>query len=108
MKDENIKKAAEMLLQGAKMLNLSCPECNNPIYELKDASLICIECDRPVKRNTSDITKEGHEKVSFDLELNDPISKKIQLLGRELLEERDHEKIRNIAKLISDLKKLIS
>ena len=30
------------------MLNLACPECDNPIYELKDGSMECANCEKKV------------------------------------------------------------
>ena len=50
MKDDPIKKAADLLLKGERMLEISCPVCNDPIYQLKDKSMFCVTCDKKVVR----------------------------------------------------------
>jgi len=46
--DANIKKMAKLLREGARMLDLACPVCNNPIFQLKTGEKICIACERKV------------------------------------------------------------
>lgn len=43
--DEAISRAAEILLKGAKMLSLHCPECKMPLFE-KDSKVFCVSCDK--------------------------------------------------------------
>lgn len=45
---QDTKKMANLLKSGYKMLNLSCPVCNNPIFKKKDGEMFCPICDRPV------------------------------------------------------------
>ena len=55
--DEVIAKASELLLQGAIMLSIACPVCRDPIYQLKDESMFCVKCDKPVVRHVENETK---------------------------------------------------
>ena len=48
---QDTKKMANLLRTGYKMLNLSCPVCNNPIFKKKDGEMFCPICDRPVILN---------------------------------------------------------
>lgn len=46
--DADVKKMAKYLREGARMLDLACPECNNPIFQMKTGEKICVVCERPV------------------------------------------------------------
>ncbi len=46
--DASIKKMAKALKEGAKMLDLACPVCNNPVFQVKSGEKMCIVCDRKV------------------------------------------------------------
>ncbi|AHC51233.1 hypothetical protein SUSAZ_04070 [Sulfolobus acidocaldarius SUSAZ] len=38
---DSVKKAAELLRQGATMLDIPCPVCNMPLFRLKSGEVIC-------------------------------------------------------------------
>lgn len=40
-KDAIIKKSAELLRSGAKMLSSQCPACNSPLFQLKTGDIVC-------------------------------------------------------------------
>ncbi|MHA1727166.1 MAG: Sjogren's syndrome/scleroderma autoantigen 1 family protein [Promethearchaeota archaeon] len=46
--EDIIKKMASLLLQGATMLDLSCPQCGNLLYRLKNNKVYCPSCEREV------------------------------------------------------------
>ena len=46
--DAAVKKMAKYLREGARMLDLSCPECNNPIFQMKTGEKICVVCEKQV------------------------------------------------------------
>ncbi|MHA2092213.1 MAG: Sjogren's syndrome/scleroderma autoantigen 1 family protein [Candidatus Kariarchaeaceae archaeon] len=100
--DEVIAKAAELLLQGSIMLNIACPVCREPIYQLKDKSMYCVKCDKPVVRQV-----ENEKKVDQTLSTQiDPIAQKIAQLSRQLERETDQEKIVQLADTIRKLQQL--
>ncbi len=46
--DASIKKMAKALREGARMLDLACPVCNNPIFQAKSGEMVCVSCERKV------------------------------------------------------------
>lgn len=54
---QDTKKMAELLRTGYKMLNLSCPVCNNPIFKKKDGEMFCPICNRPVIFNDTSLNE---------------------------------------------------
>lgn len=46
--DASIKKMAKALKEGARMLDLACPVCNNPIFQAKSGEKMCVSCERKV------------------------------------------------------------
>lgn len=91
----------ELLRKGARMLSESCPECNTPIFQLKDGSLYCAMCDKQVVVVPADADTDAIERQN---RLEDTINKKIKQVQDQLDEEMDPEKI-NI--LLETLQKLI-
>jgi UPF0148 protein len=43
-----MKQMGELLRKGARMLSETCPECNTPLFQLRDGRLICPMCNKPV------------------------------------------------------------
>ncbi|HLN88557.1 MAG TPA: Sjogren's syndrome/scleroderma autoantigen 1 family protein [Candidatus Binatia bacterium] len=54
--DTPVKRGANLLLQGAALTDLSCPECASPLFRLKDGTLWCAKDEKKVI-----IVKEGEE-----------------------------------------------
>jgi UPF0148 protein len=54
-----MKQMAELLRKGATMLNETCPECNTPLFKLKDGSLVCPMCNKPVVYASANADTEG-------------------------------------------------
>jgi uncharacterized Zn finger protein (UPF0148 family) len=63
---EDAKIMADLLKSGHKMLNLSCPICNNPIFQKKNGTAFCSICNRDV------VLVDNHKKR--ENEENKPIS----------------------------------
>ncbi len=59
-KDENIRRMAEFLRQGATMLDKSCPVCSNPLFRLKNTEIYCPSCEKKVLIAKGD---ENHESL---------------------------------------------
>ncbi len=43
-----IKRMADFLRLGAKMLNINCPECNNPLFQLENSEFFCPSCQKRI------------------------------------------------------------
>lgn len=46
-REDAIKRMADALRSGAKMLSEVCPVCNSPLFDVK-GELRCVTCDKPV------------------------------------------------------------
>ena len=96
MTEDLTKKAAEMLLQGATLLSEPCPYCTG-VRVMKDGEALCISCGKkPEKKEIPNPSKKTTplEKI---------FEKKLELLSKELEQEKDHEKQQNILKTINSL-----
>jgi UPF0148 protein len=62
MSNDNIKKMADMLRNGATMLDKYCPKCENILFRLKNKIVFCPVCNLEVKIIKSDMN--GKEQQS--------------------------------------------
>ena len=51
-----VKRGANLLLQGATLTDLACPNCSSPLFRLKDGTLWCAKDEKKVV-----VVKEGEE-----------------------------------------------
>ncbi len=96
MTGELQKKAAEMLLKGATLLGEPCPYCKG-VRVMEKGQALCISCGRePEKKEIQNPSRETTplEKV---------FEKKLEVLSKELEQEKDHKKQQNILKTINSL-----
>lgn len=64
--DIGVKKAAELLRQGATMLDMACPICNMPLFRLKNGDVVC-----PIHGKVYIVKNEEEEKkISFSITLD--------------------------------------
>jgi len=91
------KKAAEMLLKGGTLLSECCPYCKG-VRVMKDGYALCISCGREPEKK--DIPKEKTtEKTKSPVV--ETLQKKIESLSKDLEQENNHEKQREILKSIN-------
>ena len=102
MSKDLTKKAAEMLLNGATLLGEPCPYCSG-VRVMKDGHAFCCGCGRePEKRDIKDkADNEEPELKQPSKSLNEILERKIELLSKELEEEKDHEKQQKILESIN-------
>lgn len=70
---DSVKKAAELLRQGATMLDLACPICHMPLFKLKNGDIVCpthgkvyiVENEEEEKRITSSLVLENLENTLY-------------------------------------------
>ena len=97
-----------MLLNGATLLSEPCPYCSG-VRVMKDGHAFCCGCGRePEKKEIGDIVPNRKKEEEANLEkssesLNEILEKKIELLSKELEEEKDHQKQQNILKSINSI-----
>ncbi len=96
---------ADFLRQGAKMLNLNCPECNNPLFQLKSSEIFCPSCQKSVvlekqaEKNKIVETAET-ENVKKTPSLAEKLRVKLLELSDKLTNEIDIHVIKDILKSI--------
>jgi len=96
--EELTKKAAEMLLQGATLLSEPCPYCTG-VRVMKAGHALCISCGRQPEKKEIPTENTSNEKTSIEK----TFEKKLEILSKELEQEKDHEKQQSILKTINSL-----
>lgn len=114
---EDAKKMADLLRTGHKMLNLSCPICNNPIFQNKDEVSFCGICNREVIMADSVSDKKIEEKeiilnknikqVNLPLKLITVLTDKLNWITQKLDKENQLDIIEKYLKILFDLLNLL-
>ena len=117
--DKGIARAAEWLLKGAKMLQRACPQCEAPLYLLKDNKVYCATCETqvvilgpndPVPPEFEQSSQEKSFSSSEMSQAEKVLSKKLLKLTEDLDEADDVDDIikltEAIEKITGALKKL--
>jgi len=104
---------ADFLRQGAKMLNSNCPECNNPLFKLKNSDIFCPGCQKKVVLERQEQTKTSPETPSKqDVPKTQTLAKnlkwKLQELNDKLANEIDIHAIKDILKAIWLIVKILA
>lgn len=109
--ESNIKKMAQLLRDGATMLDLTCPQCENILFKLKTGRKYCPVCDREVffeeefkkiKHNQSSDVKNEQINLKSEREIvKNKITKICNLID-------NNEQISMIKDLLEILEKLLN
>ena len=88
---------ADILKSGHKMLSLSCPICNNPLFQNKSGTTFCAICNREVllvdkDSNKNDVALKPTvnnplEITNLDSEIKSVIIEKINWIAHKLENE---------------------
>ncbi len=108
---------ADLLRSGHKMLNLSCPICNNPIFQNKDGVSFCAICNREIIVANSISDKNVEEKETIlnknTKQINIPsvlisvLTDKLNWISKKLEKETQLDIIEKYLKIICDLLNLL-
>ncbi|HEA70384.1 hypothetical protein LCGC14_0563390 [marine sediment metagenome] len=114
---------ADLLRSGFTMLNIACPECNNPIFRTKDNEKFCPSCNRKVlfvdkkSYNNKTKTNENVSRLSHISERNidnniidsleEILNAKIKWVAEKLQNETQLELIEKYTQILSNLYDLI-
>ncbi len=119
---EDARIMADFLKSGHKMLSLSCPICNNPIFQNKSGTNFCPICNREVllvdkdsNKNDGDIKSTRNnlvEVANLSSEVYPVLIEKINWIANKLENETQlhiiSEHLELILKLLNVLEKLKS
>jgi len=114
---EDAKKMADLLKTGHKMLNLSCPICNNPIFQNKEGISFCAICNREVimADSVSDkkieeneiIMNKNTKQVNIPIVLITILTDKLNWITQKLEKENQLDIIEKYLKILFDLLNLL-
>jgi UPF0148 protein len=90
----------ELLRKGARMLSDTCPECNTPLFQLNDGSLICPMCNKPVVKVSSDADIEV---ISYQENIEQTLLNKVKEIQIMLEAEKDPQKINALLETLMKL-----
>ncbi len=108
-----IKRMADFLRQGAKMLNINCPECNNPLFQLKNSEIFCPSCqksvllEKPAKKNDLSATSAA-ENMKKKPALAEKLRAKLLELSDKLTNEPDIHVVKDILKSMRLIMKILA
>ncbi len=114
---EDARVMADLLKSGHKMLSLSCPICNNPIFQQKSGTTFCAICNREVllvdkdsNKNDVDIKPTINnplEITNLDSEIKSVIIEKINWIAHKLENETQLHIVNEYLELILNLLKIL-
>ncbi len=90
-KNKLIKKAVQMLLNGATLVSEPCPYCSG-VRVIKDGYALCIKCgNEPQKNKKESIQTNDNININLDV-ITKILHKKLMLLFNEFELETNYEK----------------
>lgn len=95
-----MKQMAELLRKGATMLGETCPDCNTPLFKLKDGSLVCPMCNKPVVVVSADHDTDTIAKQSS---IDQTLMNKINEIQDMLEHEKEPTKINVLLETLMNL-----
>ena len=100
---KTIKEMADLLRQGATLTEHSCPACSSPLFKLRSGDLWCVSCQkRVIIVREGEAEPEANQTPAFS-SLESTILGKIQAIEKQLAEETDVEKMKNLGATLSTL-----
>ncbi len=114
---EDARIMADFLKSGHKMLSLSCPICNNPIFQNKSGTTFCPICNREVLlvdrdsiKDDGDIKSTGNNPVEvtiLSIEVYSVLIEKINWIAHKLENETQLHIISEYLELILNLLNIV-
>ena len=99
MSKDLTKRAVELLLNGATMLSDPCPYCKG-VRILKDGNALCISCGREADQKKLESVSISSNYLTST---NDNLDRKINDLAKELQNETNSEKQKEILHSINEI-----
>jgi UPF0148 protein len=102
-KAKRMRRMAELLKSGAKMLDLTCPQCGTPLFQLSSGEIYCANCDKRVI-----VLKEGERegavvKPLLWEDLEDTLLVKLKELNTRMRREEDADELQRLVRLVFSL-----
>jgi len=102
-KADVLKRMADMLKQGATMLDLQCPVCSSPLFRLRSGEIWCVNCQKRVV-----VVREGERFLTAASDillssLEETLLEKLRELDQMLKIEKDLARLRELGSVLSNL-----
>jgi len=100
---EVLKRMADMLKQGATMLDLQCPACSSPLFRLRSGEIWCVNCQKRVI-----VVREGERLLTAASDillssLEETILEKLRELDQMMRAEKDPARLGELGSVLSNL-----
>lgn len=94
---------ADLLKQGAALIEHACPACSSPIFKLRTGDLWCANCQKRViiLREGESEPKEQDSQVFSSLEKT--LMRKIKEIEEQIEKESDITQLKNLGETLSSL-----
>jgi UPF0148 protein len=92
---------AEMLKQGATLLETPCPACASPLFKLRSGDLWCAKCQKRVVIVKDGESLTGVNRSMFLSALESTILTKIQEIESEIKTKKDLESLQRLGSILS-------
>ncbi|MCW4006726.1 MAG: hypothetical protein NWF04_09085 [Candidatus Bathyarchaeota archaeon] len=101
--DNDIKRMADLLRQGATLTDLACPMCASPLFRLKDGTLWCGKDEKKVVyvKTGEDAGKAAGNSAMDTLEKT--LMAKVQNLENKIGQTDDVEELSKLTTALSEL-----
>jgi len=100
---KDLQNMADLLKQGARLTELSCPACSSPLFKLKSRELWCVKCQKRVL-----VIKEGEtpEEATRSIMLSgveSTVLAKIREVQAKINEEKDPAQLEKLSATLASL-----
>jgi len=100
---KDLQNMANLLKQGARLTELSCPACASPLFKFKSGELWCAKCQKRVIVVKEGETQEEATKPFMLSELESTVMAKIKELQAKINEEKDPAQLEKLSTTLTSL-----
>ncbi len=101
--EQDIKRMANLLKQGATLIELACPVCASPLFKLRDDTIWCAKCEKQVI-----VVREGETPPDTSAQtalesVEETILSKTKELQKNMQQEHDPKNLQEMGQALADL-----
>jgi UPF0148 protein len=100
---KDLQNMADLLKQGARLTELSCPACASPLFKLKSGQLWCAKCQKRVIIVREGETPEDAAKPIMLTGLESTVMTKIREVQARINEEKDPARLEKLSTTLASL-----
>lgn len=98
--EEIIKKMANLIRSGARMLQESCPLCHTPLVRLKSGEIICPKCEKRVYIVKDELEEKGLITKLTIRSVEETLTMKLSELNRVIKETTDFDEMYDMLRVL--------